>query len=204
MKHASAVLGIALWGLLPLTGEAEPVVQILTNHVGYETSGPKHAVILGAATDRVSACALKDATTGEDILSVVPVEIGAVAKWRDWRFWTLDFDAVTREAAYVLDCSTNHGTARSLPFSIQKNVLEGSTVSNLLYYFKGQRSSGFLDKADRALPFQGKDGGVKDIHGGWFDATGDYGKHFSHLSFATYFNPQQIPLTVFCLFNAHD
>ena len=52
------------------------MVRILTNHVGYEASGPKHAVILGAATDRVSACAIKDAATGEDILSVIPVEIG--------------------------------------------------------------------------------------------------------------------------------
>jgi hypothetical protein len=204
MKHASFVLGIALSGILPLAGEADPMVRILTNHVGYEASGPKHAVILGAATDRVSACAIKDAATGEDILSVIPVEMGPVAKWRDWRFWTLDFDAVTREAGYVFECSTNHGTARSFPFSIQKNILEVSTVSNLLYYFKGQRSSGPLDRADRSLAFQGADRGVRDLHGGWFDATGDYGKHFSHLSFSTYFNPQQIPLTVFSLFKAHE
>ena len=37
------------------------------------------------------------------------------------------------------------------------------------------------------------------LHGGWFDATGDYGKHLSHLSFSTYFNPQQIPLTAWGL-----
>jgi glycosyl hydrolase family 9/cellulase-like Ig domain-containing protein len=180
------------------------VVRILTNHVGYEASGPKHAVILGGASDRVSACALKDAATGEDVLSVVPVETGPVAKWRDWRFWTLDFDTMTREAGYIFECSTNHGTARSFPFSIQKNLLEGNTVSNLLYYFKGQRSSGALDKADSTLAFQGADRGVRDLHGGWFDATGDYGKHFSHLSFSTYFNPQQIPLTVFSLFKTHE
>src|SRR4029079_5461870 len=32
----------------------------------------------------------------------------------------------------------------------------------------------------------------------------DYGKHLSHLSFSTYFNPQQLPLTAWALLEAHD
>ena len=51
------------------------------------------------------------------------------------------------------------------------------------------------------MTFEGKEGTV-DARGGWFDATGDYGKHLSHLSFATYFNPQQIPLAAWGLFKA--
>jgi len=43
-----------------------------------------------------------------------------------------------------------------------------------------------------------------DAHGGWWDATGDYGKHFSHLSFSTYFNPQQIPLVVYSLLKSYE
>jgi Glycosyl hydrolase family 9 len=74
----------------------------------------------------------------------------------------------------------------------------------LIYYFKGQRSSGLLDKADRNLPFDGTKKGTVDLHGGWFDASGDYGKHLSHLSFSTYFNPQQIPLTVWSLFKTYE
>ena len=46
--------------------------------------------------------------------------------------------------------------------------------------------------------------GTVDAHGGWYDATGDYGKHLSHLSFSTYFNPQQIPLAVLNLFKSYD
>jgi hypothetical protein len=51
------------------------------------------------------------------------------------------------------------------------------------------------------MRFEGKDG-VVDVHGGWFDASGDYGKHLSHLSFSTYFNPQQISLTAWSLFES--
>jgi hypothetical protein len=43
-----------------------------------------------------------------------------------------------------------------------------------------------------------------DAHGGWWDATGDYGKHFSHLSFSTYFNPQQIPFSVYSLLKSYE
>ncbi len=51
------------------------------------------------------------------------------------------------------------------------------------------------------MRFEGKEGMV-DVHGGWFDATGDYGKHLSHLSYSTYFNPQQISLTAWSLFES--
>ncbi len=43
-----------------------------------------------------------------------------------------------------------------------------------------------------------------DLHGGWYDATGDYGKHLSHLSFSSYFNPQQIPLVVYSLLKTNE
>ena len=78
-------------------------------------------------------------------------------------------------------------------------------ISNVLYYFKAQRCSGLLDKADRHLTFAGNSSGrIVDAHGGWFDATGDYGKHLSHLCFSTYFNPQQIPLVVWSLFKSYE
>ena len=42
------------------------------------------------------------------------------------------------------------------------------------------------------------------MHGGWYDASGDYGKHLSHLTFSTYFNPQQISLTAWSLFKTYE
>ena len=37
------------------------------------------------------------------------------------------------------------------------------------------------------------------MHGGWYDASGDVSKYLSHLSYANYLNPQQIPLTAWVL-----
>jgi hypothetical protein len=195
---ASLVLGV-----LFVSSTAAASVQVLTNHVGYAADGPKHAVLLGSPNDRIGGCTLRDAAIGREALVLAPQEVGAVAKWKDWRFWTLDFDSARTEGTYVIACQSNDAAVRSFPFVVQKNVLERNTLSTVLYYIKGQRSSGLLDKADRTLKLEGREGGAKDLHGGWFDATGDYGKHLSHLSFSTYFNPQQIPLTAWSLFTAY-
>jgi len=87
---------------------------------------------------------------------------------------------------------------------IQRDLLERNTLSDVIYYFKEERSTGALDQADGHLHFAGGKEGTLDAHGGWWDATGDYGKHLSHLSFSTYFNPQQIPLVVYSLLKSYE
>ena len=69
--------------------------QILTNHLGYETAGSKHAVILGHSGDTVSKCALKTQSDGREVFATTAKATGQVKKWRDWYFWTIDFDSVT-------------------------------------------------------------------------------------------------------------
>lgn len=178
--------------------------KILTNHIGYEPSGPKHAVVLGKSGDSISDCGLNDNNTDQQLLSVPAKVDGPVQKWRDWYFWTLDFDSFSAEGKYYLACKTNAGELRSFPFVIQRDLLERNTMSDVIYYFKDERSTGEYDRADSHLHFDGTKPGVVDAHGGWWDATGDYGKHFSHLSFSTYFNPQQIPLVVYSLLKSYE
>jgi Glycosyl hydrolase family 9/Cellulase N-terminal ig-like domain len=189
---------------------ARPSARILANQVGYEPAGAKKAVIQGHPGDSFMSFAVKRYPGGEIVLSGAPVHVGPVPKWKDWDFWTADWSAVTEEGTYVIESSPagarpGRGDAspsvRSHPLLVQKNALAHNTLSDVIYYFKGQRSSGLWDKADRRMTFEGK-AGVVDVHGGWFDATGDYGKHLSHLSYSTYFNPQQVSLTAWGLFMA--
>ena len=196
-----SVLCIALWvSALSFAGET----KILTNHLGYEPTGPKHAVVLGKAGESISNCSLKKDGNDEQVLAVPAKESGRVQKWKDWYFWTIDFDSFSTEGKYYLECGVGGESVRSFPFLIQRDVLERNTMADVIYYFKEERSSGEYDKADRHLKFEGKKQGTVDAHGGWWDATGDYGKHFSHLSFSTYFNPQQIPFTVYSLLKSYE
>lgn len=190
---------MVLCGLFPAQMLFGQDIEVLINHVGYEKDGPKRAVILGHDGDDVSAFTILDAHSGKKMSSGSTTRVGPVDKWKDWIFWTADFSAMDTEGTYLVECATSKGAVRSFPFHVTSNLLERYTLSDVIYYFKGQRCSGLLDQADRKLPLDGSTNTV-DVHGGWFDATGDYGKHLSHLSFSTYFNPQQIPFADWCLF----
>jgi len=200
MRKNRAFTALLFCAILVSSGFAQ-TAKVLINHVGYDPAGPKRAVIEGKPGDAFDAFKVKEFETGKEVLSGVPKPVGPVQKWKDWTFWTIDFTPVLQEGTYVIECSSAKGTIRSYPFLVLKNVLERNTLSDVVYYFKGQRSSGLWDKADRKLKFDGKDGMI-DAHGGWFDATGDYGKHMSHLSFSTYFNPQQISMSAWSLFKS--
>ncbi|HTZ48016.1 MAG TPA: glycoside hydrolase family 9 protein [Verrucomicrobiae bacterium] len=186
--------------LLPASHTDE--AKILTNQVGYNATGPKHAVIIGTAQDQFTSCTLNDARDHQKVFDVAVQHAGPVKKWRDWDFWTVDFDSFSTEGTYYLTCSAGNRSIDSYPFLIQRFLLERNTLSDAIYFFKEERSSGQMDKADRHLHFDGKKTGTLDAHGGWWDATGDYGKHLSHLSFSTYFNPQQIPFVVYSFFKS--
>ena len=177
--------------------------EVLTNHLGYDLLGPKRAVIQGHAGDEFRACVVEDESDA-NVLMVWPQAVGPVDHWRDWTYWTLDLSRLEHEGTYHITCAAPAREVRSAPFRIQKDVLERHTLSDVVYYFKGQRASGPFDEADRSLPFEGRATGRVDAHGGWYDATGDYGKHLSHLSFSTYFNPQQIPLAAWGLLETHE
>lgn len=215
MRPTTAIAVFA-FALLPISAAHADEAKILTNHVGYEAIGPKHAVILGAASDKFTSCKLEDVRDHHALLNITPQQVGPVKKWRDWYFWTIDFDAVTTEGTYVLACfvdepkregmlnSANVKLLLSHPFHIQRLLFERNTLQHAIFYFKQERSAGQMDKADRHLPFDRSKKGTLDAHGGWWDATGDYGKHLSHLSFSTYFNPQQIPLVIYSMFKASE
>jgi len=179
-------------------------IKIVTNQVGYEDDKAKKAVIVCGEKTDITAFELVDAYSGKIVYQGKAEFKGPVNKWRNWQFYTLDFTAYTIRGDYKLQLLTPAGRIASYPFIIGKNVLEKATISDVVYYFKGQRSSGLFDKADRHLPLPGKAGDTIDAHGGWYDATGDYGKHLSHLSFSNYFNPQQIPLTDWSLFKTYE
>jgi hypothetical protein len=187
---------------VPLFVHAQSV-KVVTNHVGYEDDKAKRAIIVTDHKLNLATFNLVDVKTGKTVYSNKPVFSGPVDKWKNWQFWTIDFSPFTTDGTYKLQIDLPDGTVSSYPFLIGKNVLEQSTLSNVTYYFKGQRSSGLLDKADHHLLLSGKTTDTIDAHGGWYDATGDYGKHLSHLSFSNYFNPQQVSLTAWSLFKTY-
>ena len=178
-------------------------IKIVTNQVGYDIDGAKHAVVVAEHADSIENFQLVD-KDGKQVFNGKVVYTGPVDNWKNWVFYNIDFTPVTTKGTYTLQVSDGGKTVTSYPFVIDKNVLEQYTLSDIIYYFKGQRCSGLFDKADSHISFEGKkDKSTVDVHGGWYDATGDYGIHLSHLSFSTYFNPQQVSLTAWALLKTY-
>jgi hypothetical protein len=178
-------------------------IKVVTNHVGYEFDQSKKAIVVTEGKAAIGSFQLVDAKTRKGIFQGKPIFCGPVNKWKNWQFWTIDFSSYQKVGTYQLKVMSPKGATLSYPFIIGKNVLEQATLSDVIYYFKGQRSSGLLDKADRHSHLEGKNDTI-DAHGGWYDATGDYGKHLSHLSFSSYFNPQQVSFTDWSLFKTYE
>jgi hypothetical protein len=176
--------------------------RVLVDQVGYETSSIKQAIIVGTEQDHPRGFSLVDRTTGKIVMQADLAEGRQVDHWSGRVFWIADFSAWRGTGHYEVRTETQAGQVGSSTFAIEDNLLERETLSNVIYYFKGQRSSGLLDSADRHLKVPDGTGYV-DLHGGWYDATGDYGIHLSHQNLTSYFNPQQVPLVAWSLLKSY-
>jgi Glycosyl hydrolase family 9/Cellulase N-terminal ig-like domain len=160
--------------------------------------------VLGTEQDHPKQFALIDTETGKTVLEGNLKASGQVHSWDRRFFWTADFSSWQKTGHYAIQVGTSEDEVRSCAFDINENLLERSTLSNVVFYFKGQRATGLMDQADRHLPLPGGQHGFIDVHGGWYDATGDYGIHLSHQNPTSYFNPQQIPLVVWSLLKSYN
>jgi hypothetical protein len=179
-------------------------MHVVIDQVGYDIQAQKHALVVSTEQDHPQQFALIDEDTGKTVLTGALTESGQVHSWGGRAFWTADFSSWQKAGHYILQVHTATGDVSSCVFEINEDVLERNTLSNVVFYFKGQRSSGLIDKADRHLPLPAGQKGFVDVHGGWYDATGDYGIHLSHQNPTSYFNPQQVPLVAWSLLKSYN
>jgi hypothetical protein len=178
-------------------------VKVLVNQVGYDSAAVKHAAIEAPEKLHISSFKLFNAKNGSEVYHGKVTYRGSVDHWKDWKFWTLNFTQFSKPGKYFLKVNTNNGYARSYIFKIGNNTLDRYTLSDVIYYFKSQRSSGLFNKADSHLRVPGTNKTV-DVRGGWYDATGDYGIHFTQLSQTSYFNTQQVPLVAWTMLKSYE
>jgi hypothetical protein len=164
------------------------------NHVGFGTGGAKRILVnASAALTRFQLI-----RTGDDQVrfegALTPV--GAFGDWGEGgSFFVADFSGFTEPGTYTLYVN---GT-RSPSFEIGNRLLFARTMKNVLGYFRASRADDAdVWGADASVGFVGR-GGTADVRGGWYDASGDISKYLSHLSYANYLNPQQIPLVAWAL-----
>ncbi|MGV2988791.1 glycoside hydrolase family 9 protein [Vibrio sp. E150_011] len=176
-------------------------MQFLTNHIGYQATGTKCAVLMSEhALTEIGSAFLINATSHARVLEIPLLGGSRVDDWHQGYFFEIDFSECQLPGDYYL----SYQSAYSHTFKIGDHQLMDRAFSDIIHYFKSQRCSGSIfDDADRSAKVVNSHERI-DVHGGWYDASGDVSKYLSHLSYANYLNPQQTPMVVWNLLKAEE
>jgi len=173
--------------------------MILVNQKGYSIKSGLRAVFQSTVGKPLIRAELTDAFTGKVLseLTVAPVE--EVRGWKNRKFQKLScsLKGVGPGRCRIIG-ETADGIVYSENFSIRREMVAEKELFDLIVYFKAMRCDGSFDKADSHAPVWGSIE-RKDVHGGWYDASGDTSKYLSHLSYAGRMSPQQTPLVVWVM-----
>jgi hypothetical protein len=183
-------------------------MDILANHIGYAARGAKKALAreIGAGGPVALPFTVRDADSGSAVFEGEGESLGSIASWGPERYWRLDFSELEAEGRFYVECAALGGPATSAVFELRESLVGLRMVNAVACYFKAQRVSGEWAAKDSRLGFEGPRSGEapRDLGGGWYDASGDCGVHLSHLSHASYFNPQQAAFSAYAFFRAYE
>jgi len=178
-------------------------MQVLLNHVGYLPAAAKRATVQHVRPLEPQVFSVIDLRTREIVHGGTTEPVAPVAGWRGRHFAHADFSVVTTPGRYAVMLEGIWPPVQSQPFEIGDGLFGSQMLSDLVHYFKSQRCTGLFDEADRRAPLVDTRE-PRDVHGGWYDASGDCSKYLSHLSYANFMNPQQTPLVTWTLLAGRD
>ncbi len=170
-------------------------LTIHLNHIGYELQGPKTFVVEHSTSINETEFAIIN-TQGDTVYSGGLGKSCTVPGWSNRNFKAGGFSDFQVPGKYRIVC----GPELSPSFEIEKNLLFHQTAQAAADFFAGMRNK----DDDREVSFFNHPEESRDVHGGWNDATGDMGKYLSHLSYANYMNPQQVPMVVWSLLRSWE
>ncbi len=182
-----------------LPADRDRPVKIHVNQLFYPADGPKRAVV--ESTEPQAEFEVVDMRTGAPVLKEKLSRIAGFSQWGGGPYYYVaDFSRWKTPGDIVLRV----GNTSSSPTGVRDQTLFDATFDMVLGYFsKSRADEPEILRADANAPFFGK-GRTRDVRGGWYDASGDISKYLSHLSYANFMNPQQIPLVAWALAFVHD
>ena len=168
------------------------------NQVGYDTGKPISIII--KSDSQLDGAEFKLMSGGN---AVQTGKLSAGTNPDNWvnngKFYVATLDMATAAGSYTLQITENGQPVNSDEFKVLDNALATSTLGAVLDYFYDDRANNStVEGWDKSMSVY-KSEKKLDVHGGWYDASGDVSKYLSHLSYANYLNPQQIPMTVWAL-----
>ena len=195
-KFFSPIFPVATVVLLGASA-ASADTKFYYNQVGYDTNQPITVIV---RSDNLKDGAEFSLMSGGSAVQTGKLSAGSNPdNWlNNGKFYVAELKDVA-PGKYTLQVSENGQPQQSGEFVVGENALAKNTLATVLDYFYNDRANNStVEGWDKSMAIYKSDKKV-DVHGGWYDASGDVSKYLSHLSYANYLNPQQIPLTVWAL-----
>jgi len=184
--------------MTPVFAQQDQQTMLLVNHTGYSLTGEKKTILQTHSSAQPGSFQVID-SLGKVVFEKPFSKGGVIDHWHTGNAYAGFFSDFKRLGTFQIKTAFEGRTVTSPLFVIEKNNAVQKNLVLLLDGFVSQHPIKIYDDRDRHIPFIGGRKGTVDVHGGWSDASGDVGKHLSHLSFAIYMNPQQAPLVVWSL-----
>ena len=178
-------------------GVASAETKFFYNQVGYDVGQPISVIV---QSENLADGAEFSVMSGGTAVKTGKLSTGSNPdNWlNNGKFYVADLTGLTA-GKYTLQVSENGQVQNSGEFTVAENALAKNTLASVLNYFYDDRADDpTVEGWDKNMSVYKSDKKL-DVHGGWYDASGDVSKYLSHLSYANYLNPQQIPLTVWSL-----
>ena len=203
MKPIAILLAIFSGCFVSAQQPASPSgLRIHLNQAVFPPDAPKIGVIEGRTEDQVFD--LTDAA-GHNVYRGRLGRAQTVPTWLSGHdLFQADFSGFRQPGTYRLTVDAGDSLIHSAPFTIGDADWARPLISSIIHYYNQQRANTLTElTADKHLLLYGSDKRV-DLHGGWCDASGDVSKYFSHLAYANFMSPQQIPLVTWSLVNTGE
>lgn len=181
-------------------------ITILTNQVAYNLDGPKTAIVKSnQPVISGTTFQLIDALTNKTMYSGKVGQSEQVIDWSpDVWYSRIDFSAFHQSGNFKLQVTIGGTKFESYEFKVEEQALGKIAIPAIVNFFNKQRANSPEElEADKAILLYGSDQTV-DLHGGWCDASGDISKYFSHLAYANFMSPQQIPMVTWSMINTTE
>ncbi len=188
-------LKIFFFASLGFAAYSQAAATFYYNQVGYDVGKPVTVIVKNTSDLWNTAYSLfKDGvevSTGTLSQGINPDNWLSVGS-----FYAIDLGSDLAAGTYMIQLADG---STSGTFTVSENALAMNTLSTVLDYFYDDRAdASYIWNYDASVGIYGSTE-TRNVQGGWYDASGDVSKYLSHLSYANYLNPQQIPLTVWTL-----
>lgn len=174
---------------------------LLTNHIGYEPQSEKVVIFQTTSTDQ--AHTFKVMTMTDQVVYEGLFETGkTIDQWHTGKASKGKFSSFNTEGSYYILTQVNGKKIKSHSFEIKKNLIAQKSLPLILTGLESIHPAEKYENWDSNISFHGDRNDTVDVHGGWYDASGDFSKYLSHLCYTNYMTPQQTPMVVYNLLSS--